>query len=464
MLQFKFICVLLGLGLVASGSVGSFAWVDASLKPNIMIILVDDWAHSDLQAVRSDDSPWNDLPVIDSLAARGQSWNHFYAQPLCNQTRQSLIFGRYIGTYSGSICAAPTSDTPPASTPSIASRLKSAGYRTAAFGKWHVVPNPNADEPREQVPAAYGFDDWRAFNASNLAGHCGSNGYSDWLRVDDGKGVQTSEYHTTAVANAARAWWEATEGSKFAYVCFQAPHSPFHMPPRELLPEGYPEATEARDQYEAMLVAMDHAIGRLLEVVDLEQTFVLLLGDNGTPPSATRPGDQAPVRAKGSVFEDGVHVPLIVVGPGIAPGQTEALGHVVDLMATVAELGASGDPEPPLTDSRSLAPVFFQPETRVRDHVICDKGSALARIMRGKRSQRKVAVVYQSKAKGPLLKGIWSLTSGNKQTSESFYDLQADPGEETELDGKFEAHVEDMAETLKIYAAYIARDESSTIE
>jgi arylsulfatase A-like enzyme len=110
---------------------------DAS-KPSMLLIVVDDWAYSDWQFTRQDDWAWNDLPVIDSLAERGQSWTQFYTQPICNLTRLGLIFGRYASTTASAVCAPPNARTPPGTTLTIANNLKRLGYSTAAFGKWHV--------------------------------------------------------------------------------------------------------------------------------------------------------------------------------------------------------------------------------------------------------------------------------------------------------------------------------------
>jgi arylsulfatase A-like enzyme len=109
----------------------------------------------------------------------------------------------------------------------------------------------------------------------------------------------------------------------------------------------------------AMIEAMDTEIGRVLRVTEevAPNTIVIFLGDNGTAATLVRPPFVAD-RAKGTVYEGGVNVPLVVRGPGIPVGECEALVHVVDLFATISELG--GNPSSS-EDSISIVPYFTDP-------------------------------------------------------------------------------------------------------
>lgn len=417
----------------------------APAPPDILLVVVDDWSLSDFEAVAGDDDPWNDLPVIDRLADAGQSWRSFHSQPVCASARMTLMFGRYHGDTLVGSCAKPGPHTPPASTPSLASVLKDAGYATGAFGKWHVASHPDPSVGFEHAPGAYGFDTWRAMSPSNVGGHCHSTDYLDWYRVDDGAARQSERYHTAAVAEAARDWWSETSGPKFAYVAFQAPHQPLHDPPAEFLPEGYPTPDSRRAQFEAMLVAMDRALGELLSVVDLERTFVFVLGDNGTPSAAALPDVQNPRRMKATTYADGVNVPLVVRGPGVSRGRPRALGHVVDLLATLAELG--GARVPAGLDSVSLAPVLADPGARVRDHLVCDyitpdrgEASRTRQILEQQglpfeRSRRVCVVLEPDPGSGSLVKGRWVSPLDSDALEEEFTWLPRDartaPLEET---------------------------------
>jgi arylsulfatase A-like enzyme len=424
----------------------------ADSRPDVLLVLVDDWALSDLEAARTDDDPRNDLPTIDALAARGLSFLNFYVQPVCAQTRATLMSGVLHGEPIPGTCTGARSERRATELVTVASVLQAQGYATAAFGKWHIGPNPDPSGRWQEAPRSYGFDAWRAWSASNLGGHCRSRSYTDWYRVDDGVGVQTEEYHTTAVARAARAWWLSTEGPRFAYVGFQAPHAPFHAPPGELLPRGTPTPRSRREKYEAMLVAMDTALGELLEAVDPERTLVLVAGDNGTPFNALREPVQHGTRVKNTTFEDGVNVPLIVTGPGVATGETRALGHAVDMLATLAELTSAPLPADLRSDSISLAPVLRDPDAAARDHVVCDRWGRSA----SGRRVRDTAVVLATEEHG-LVKGRWFLDENEDVRTRRFYALADDPHERRALDEGDPVHAEALARITRVHEEYVGR-------
>ena len=149
----------------------------------------------------------------------------------------------------------------------------------------------------------------------------------------------------TATTGAAVAFIEtqqATETPWFCWVAFNAPHTPFHNPPEELHSYGpNPLGSGNRTAYEATLEALDTELGRLLAFVDLANTNVILIGDNGTPGQVV----QAPFargHAKGSLYEGGIHVPMVVSGPhvALAPGtESPRMVNAVDLLYVRNRLG-----------------------------------------------------------------------------------------------------------------------------
>jgi arylsulfatase A-like enzyme len=244
--------------------------------------------------------------------------------------------------------------------------LRDNGYATLAAGKWHLSTFAIGVPDAYEWPRQFGFQHF-------LAGRIGNLGqtvtYTNWPRIDDGVRTDTTEYNTTAVRRAASQWWEQTTGPKFAYVAFHAPHAPFHVPPSTLLPPGQAVGSDDRSKYEAMVMALDAEVGKLLAKVDLENTLVIFVSDNGTPTNACARG-QDTGKAKGSVFEGGIHVPLIVAGWGAARGRTtEALVSVTDLFATILELTQIPRPVGHAIDSVSFARQLYVPELRGRDWV-----------------------------------------------------------------------------------------------
>lgn len=419
-------------------------------RPDLVLVVVDDWALSDLEAARTDGNPWNDLPAIDSFAALGQSWTNFYSQPICNPTRLTLMLGAYESGDGGGVCNPPNASTPSARV-TLASLLHDQGYATAAFGKWHIATNPDSSLDWTTAPAAYGFDAWRAWNASNLSGHCGSKDYSNWERIDDGVAFQSFEYHTEAVGLAFLDWWRATAGPRFAYVCFQAPHQPLHTPPAHLLPSGYPAPTSNREEYEAMLVALDTLLATMLAGIDLRDTYVFVVGDNGTPPAAVRP-DQSSARVKTTTYEDGVNVPFLVAGPGIPIGSTDALGHVVDFPATLVALAGGPVPIPAMPDSVSLVPILRDPAQRVRDHVICDVEIEASIVPN---TTRDTCVVLDS-ADG-LLKGRFYEDRLRMSLTKTYFALGVDPAENAPLSAQDPVFADEIESVLQLWTDYRQR-------
>lgn len=143
-------------------------------------------------------------------------------------------------------------------------------------------------------------------------------------------------------------------------VAFNAPHAPFHAPPSELYSGARvtdpPPRPQTRRAYLAALEALDTELGRLLASVDLSDTLVIFMADNGTPILATN-SIIVDRRAKGTLFEGGVHVPMVVAGGNIQTARVEPrLVHAVDFFDTIAELfGLTIKPSAPPRDGHSFA-------------------------------------------------------------------------------------------------------------
>jgi len=324
-------------------------------RMDVVVIVADDLGWSDV-------SPRVPTPSLERLARAGTTFRGAYAMPVCTPSRYAMLFGRY-GRRAGVLAGARTlvPEAAPAAehaAPSLAELFRGAGYSTAAFGKWHVDP---PSTPLAELARAHGFQTFRAGTRGNLGRE--RTAYTRWTRIDDGVESECTQYATLAVRDAFRDWWRATDGPRFAWVAFHAPHQPFHAPPSELLAEGA-RLDSNRGCYEAAVRALDRVLGELLDTLDLQHTLLVFVGDNGTPPLAAAPGAE-PAHQKASVFEGGVHVPLFVAGPGVRAGvECTALVHVVDLMATLAEFSGAALPAGAAEDSRSFAALLREPGGR----------------------------------------------------------------------------------------------------
>ena len=211
-------------------------------------------------------------------------------------------------------------------------------------------------------------------------------------------------------------------------MSFTSPHTPAHLPPTDLLASDAgnldPDALtieNTQPYFLAQIEAMDTLIGDLLDSMSSEvrdNTYIIFLGDNGTASWDQPPAPRDRRKVKMTVYEGGVVVPLIIAGPGIAGGRMEKpLAHAVDLFGTIIELAGgtieNSIPHDIIIDSHSLTPYLFETPHRARDWVLTEITFGRAP-SRGLRDERYKLVL--------------------KGDHEEFYDLQADPYEESALD------------------------------
>lgn len=347
--------------------------------PSVLVVLGDDFNWTDIDSIAT--------PNLDLLAQRGMTFRRAYSFPICSPTRYALLFGRYprrdgIGALIQFAPPGPDNPTPGLELVTLPESLRSAQawFSTAMIGKWHLGANALYDD---RAPD-FGPYNWGALtpNLQGFGNWFGSMGnlsdYFAWNSVANGVFAPSTEYATLALVREFERWWQGTPGPRFAYVALHNAHAEYHAPPPELLPPGYPAPSGRREEFEAMLVSMDLLLGRMLESVDLDDTYVFFLSDNGTPRGVSI--EDCPPRpqelfnpydcAKHTVFEPGVRVPLFVSGPDVPPGtESQALVSCVDLMATICEL--QGMPSPG-EDSLSFAPTLCDPSLSARRHVFTE--------------------------------------------------------------------------------------------
>jgi len=357
-------------------------WAAAGLCPmvrggtpdpaNVLIVIADDLGVEMVQAYGVGPSP-PATPTLDALAAGGVLFRNAYSQPKCSPTRASMLTGRHpsrhgIGALVGEADLVALS-LDEVTLPELLDLGTGGAYAHAAFGKWHLGSDLVGGNLAPNL-AGFGHFDGTTCSLS----HQPSKGYFDWHQVVDGAGTQVTTYNTTAIVDSAIAWLDATPEPWLCWVAFNAPHAPFHAPPDELhavdLSQAGPPEEDPRPHYAAAIEALDTELGRLLASLDTEvreRTSVVFVGDNGTP--ATVIGEPyAGNQGKGTLAQGGVHVPMIVDGPlvGAPGGESEALVHVLDVYATVAELAGldTGALLPGVElDAQSLVPYLTDPAT-----------------------------------------------------------------------------------------------------
>jgi arylsulfatase A-like enzyme len=331
-------------------------------KPNILFIVGDDMGYADVGFHGVKDIP---TPNLDALAASGVRFTSGYVSgPYCSPTRAGLMTSRYQQRFGHEFNPGGGGAGLPLTETTIANRLKAAGYVTGIVGKWHLGNLP------EMQPQKRGFDEFYGFLG-------GAHSYFASAGILRGtEPVKELDYTTDAFGREAVAFIERHKGEPwFLYLAFNAVHTPMHATDDRLA--KFPNvADKQRRTYDAMMLAMDEAIGKVrkkLADLGLEQnTLVTFISDNGGPtmPGTTINGSvNTPLRgSKRTTLEGGVRVPFVVSWPGrVKPGVFEQPAIQLDLHATaLAAAGVDIKPEWKL-DGMNLLP-FLSGEKRGGPH------------------------------------------------------------------------------------------------
>ncbi len=341
--------------------------------PNVLLIIADDVGIDLVGAYDAGGEP-PPTPTLDALAANGIRFDHAYAYPWCSPTRVALLTGHAHREF-GIGRAIRAENDRDASLPLAADTLPKLldtspqGWSHALIGKWHL--STLAEDPHD-APLRHGFDRFVGSFANLYARHAydgEEQSYYDWERSEDGDVARSRTYVTTQNVNDALDVIDTLQEPWLTWLAFPAAHDPWNPPPEDL--HGYgplDDDAEMGIRYRAIVEAMDREIGRLLASMDpatRARTLIVFVGDNGTTRGAMRgPFEGAP--AKGTVYEPGVHVPLIVSGAAVAaPGRrVEGLVRVNDLFATLLDL-ADVDPGPLAVPARSFARGLVDPQAEI---------------------------------------------------------------------------------------------------
>lgn len=168
---------------------------------------------------------------------------------------------------------------------------------------------------------------------------------SPWQGAVDGVATTFTTYPTIHTTDVAIELVDNLPEPFFVWVAYNAAHRPAHVPPAPLNPGGVVFSDPELDRFHAVITALDLELERLLAAVDPQDTYVVFMTDNGTYGDFLPLTGWEPRAGKGSEYEAGVRVPMVVRGPGVQPGSvTDARVHVTDVFPTLVEL-AGIDPD-----------------------------------------------------------------------------------------------------------------------
>jgi arylsulfatase A-like enzyme len=396
--------------------------VHSNLYPGLISSLVTKYVNSNVQGTPAS------LPnLTDRLATQGMVFRNAWAQPYCSPTRATVITGLFEDKTQVKGPNDPMSSSLRDFT--FVKLLKNNGYSTAMIGKWHLAGTGT----NGTLPKQAGFDYYRGHNAAYIPGYWSNSGCTNpsancypvhWQDSSTAEGsfntiaagsvparslpagpafpeIASTTYEPVVRAADAIDWinshaatpWFIWLAFNLSHVTMQNPN--MHVPPENVLDTAMKDELNsclgATGQYganppkvgnctgkqlmRAMTNAMDTAIGKVLDVVDFSNTYVIFIGDNGTPMYGGTYGNQidnmyldTTGRGKGSAWESGCRVPMAIRGPGIGAGaQKEAPVHVADLYATILTLAGITPPTQvkdssgatTALDSKSLTPILF---------------------------------------------------------------------------------------------------------
>ncbi|MDQ8208231.1 sulfatase [Coraliomargarita sp. SDUM461003] len=425
----------------------------AATKPNVVIILTDDQGYADLGCFGGDHVQ---TPRIDRMAEEGAKLTSFYvAGSVCTPSRAALMTGSYprrIGLAGGVFLAADHHGLHPDEI-TLAELMKSAGYATGMFGKWHL-----GDQP-EFLPTRQGFDEFFGLPYSHDIHpyHTNPKHHFPPLPLMEMETVIEAEpdadYLTQRITERAVDFiGRHKDEAFFLYVPHPAPHRPIHMSPAFM--QQAPEAILAklknetgvdyktRDKlYNYAIREIDWSVGQILDALKAngvdENTVVIFTSDNG--PSV---GHAEPYSGKkGSSFEGGQRVPTVIRWPGTIPAaQTnDELMTAMDLLPTFAKLAGAELPDDRVIDGKDILPVLTENARSPHDVFFYYKGDDLKAVRSGRWKLHFGKVNGKDKAR----RG-----KGSSSPIMALYRLDEDPAERHNL---FNAQPE-IAEQLQAHA------------
>ena len=313
--------------------------------PNILLIIADDMG-LDASPCYDVGEQKPDMPVLEAMCADGLVFDNLWSQTVCSPTRATLLTGRY-GFRTGVLEQIVEPDdtgigTEELSIQRLLDERAPTPYAHAVIGKWHLSDEFNGGPDNPDIMGV-------GFYSGLIKG-----AVQDYYRFElttQGETSEAEEYATTVFTDIAIDWLSQQQQPWFLWLAYNAPHTPFHVPPaglhdRELIDDPAAIEDDPMPYFLAALEALDHEMGRLLEALDAEtraNTVIIFIGDNGTDRRVAQ-APYTPATVKGSLFPGGIHVPLVVSGAGVTRKgeREEALVNTTDIFATIADIAGAG--------------------------------------------------------------------------------------------------------------------------
>lgn len=405
-------------------------------QPNIILVLVDDMGYADVGCYRNRTNSTTDklipTPNIDRLAAEGIKFTNYYsAAPICSPSRVALTTGMAAGKWNitsyldnrkhNRTCE--QTDFLDSSAPSVARSLKTAGYATAHFGKWHM--GGGRDVTDAPGITTYGFDEYASTYESPDPDPLLTSTNWIWAKTDSIKRWKRTAYFVDKTLDFLK---RHPDQPCYINLWPDDVHTPWV--PDESTLEEFPKGTEKPREFNSVLAELDKQVGRLMaglkaQGVD-ENTLVIFTSDNGPLPSFEG-GRAAPYRgSKLSLYEGGIRMPFLVRYPAKTPkGQvdTRSVLCATDLFPTLGSL--AGQQSIPQGDGENVAAAFEGRPYFRKTSLFWEYG------------RNNESFQYpQGRDRSPNLamrQGNWKLLINDDGSGVELYDLNHDPSETTNV-------------------------------
>ncbi|MGJ8656642.1 MAG: sulfatase [Akkermansiaceae bacterium] len=423
----------------------------APKSPNIVFIYADDmgWTGTSVEMMKggaSSKSDYYQTPQLEKLAARGMVFSQAYSpSSLCTPSRAAVLTGKTPAELNLTTPGPGRTDstkkvlTPEPTTRlseeqlTIGTMLKAQGYATALLGKWHIGRSDDA--------GMYGFE------------------LHDGSTQNESKGTDEDPKEILSLTKRGIDFMQknAAEGKPFyLQISHYAVHAPIQSKPESI--ERFKSVAVGKvhkdADYAGMTWDLDASLAQIFEAVEdlkiADHTYIVFMSDNGAPGKGRVPNNAPLQGGKGTLYEGGIRVPLIVVGPGVLRGYCAHGVSGTDLFATFSAWAGS---QVMTSESQDLTPLLTGNQENFK-------------------REKSLLFHFPHYGKGPqqvpqtaVIDGDWKLLRDWESGGYQLYNLKSDISESEDLSGtelqKFHSMVEVMESRLKETKAQLPVDNAN---
>lgn len=397
-------------------------------QPNILLIIADDIGIEatpgyEIGAIKPN------MPTLQKMVDEGIVFNNVWSYPLCSPTRASILTGRY-GYRTGvlNVQEQGTIQETEKSLQAYLDETTNKAYAHAVIGKWHLSRDAN-------TATNMGIGHYAGFLSGSLSD------YFSWDLTTNGQSTAYEGYCTTKFTDMAIDWINAQDQPWFCWLAYTSPHSPLHLPPNEMhSQQGLSDDAASIEAnplpyFMAMVESIDYEMDRLFKAIpqdELDNTIIIFLGDNGTSRNVIQE-PYRPRHSKGSLYQGGIHVPMIISGKGVTRNREveNSLINTTDLFATIAEIAGANIQS--YEDSYSFEPTFTSASSGTRSINYSEASTETTAGYTIRDSDYKLIVFDDGE--------------------EEFYHLATDPYESINIENRILSTEQEQAKTALVNAA-----------